>query len=200
VYFGLSHQARVSTAIEAVSNALLKNFVPSYLGYEHLTRDQVLEQHTPPSVSKIAETGTNSIVIVLDGTYLQIDSPSDYETQRKTFSTHKGYNLVKPMMLVFPNGYILEAEGPFFGDTNNSDTKILDWMMDNSPELRAFFSVGDCFVLDRGFKNCIPRLESEGFKVMMPLFLEPKQKQFTTEQANISRQVCFYLLNKRHSH
>ena len=185
----MTHQARVSNAIEAVSNALLKNFVPYYLGYEQLTRDQVLEQHTPPSVSKIAETNANCMIAVLDGTYLQIDSPSDYETQRKTFSTHKGYNLVKPIMIVFPNGYKLEAEGTFFGDTSNSDTKILDWMMDNSPEFRAFFSAGDCFVLDRGFRNCIPRLESESYKVMMPIFLEPKQKRFTPEQANISRQV-----------
>src|SRR5437016_1026434 len=47
----------------------------------------------------------------------------------------------------------------------------------------------DCFVLDRGFQDAIENCENLGIKTNMPNLLKKNQKQFTTLQANQSREV-----------
>ena len=49
---------------------------------------------------------------------------------------------------------------------------------------------GDVMILDRGSRDAVIELEN-GYKlkVMMPIFLEKGQKQFTTKHANESRLV-----------
>lgn len=43
--FSTSQQV-VSNTIDSVSSALEEHFVPHYLGYHHITRDQALEDHS----------------------------------------------------------------------------------------------------------------------------------------------------------
>jgi len=44
-------------------------------------------------------------------------------------------------------------------------------------------------VVDRGFRDAIPDMTEAGFTKFMPHLLAPKQKQFTTKEANESRRV-----------
>lgn len=46
----------------------------------------------------------------------------------------------------------------------------------------------DIFVLDRGFRDIVPYLETKGFKVLMPT-LKGNRKQLTCQEANESRYV-----------
>ena len=48
----------------------------------------------------------------------------------------------------------------------------------------------DLFIVDRGFRDCVPHLERFGYNVKMPLFLNRNQSQFTTTEANQTRLIA----------
>ncbi|KYN09817.1 hypothetical protein ALC57_18070 [Trachymyrmex cornetzi] len=71
-----------------------------------------------------------------------------------TFSRHKGRHLVKPALVVAPDGYILEIQGPYFSDTRNNDAAMLQNEFENDMErMGEWFHEGDIFVLDRGYRD-----------------------------------------------
>ncbi|KYN21785.1 hypothetical protein ALC57_05107 [Trachymyrmex cornetzi] len=107
-----------------------------------------------------------------------------------TFSRHKGRHLVKPALVVAPDGYILEIQGPYFSDTRNNDAAMLQNEFENDMErMGEWFHEGDIFVLDRGYRDATNLLTDLGMTWKMPAFLEKNQRQLTTEQANESRLV-----------
>lgn len=57
------------------------------------------------------EAPEDTLFPIFDGTYLYIDKPSDFELQKKTWSVQKNRNLVKPMMIVLEDGYVIDAPG-----------------------------------------------------------------------------------------
>ena len=121
--------------------------------------------------------------------FLLFSFVADYEEQRRTFSMHKHTNILKEMMIVAPDGYILHVHGMNIADGGNNDAKILEFMIKCHPELKNYFEPGDCFILDRGFRDVLNCLHDEGIQTKMPPFLERDEKQFSTEAANSSRQV-----------
>jgi hypothetical protein len=181
--FGVS-QSVVSDAIDAVSEVLLEKFVPLHLGYEHLSREQIMN-HMRPTFTTILERDEEDMILILDGTYLYAEKSSNFYLQRRSFSSHKNRNLFKPMMVVCPDGYVIEADGLYFSDGVNNDSKILEdmWKKDNSVLSR------DCLILDRGFRDVIPRIEASKVATFCPKFLPKGQKQFTAEEANHSRKI-----------
>jgi len=92
-------QALVSETLTSVANALTTSYVPRYLGYSHKTREEALANHIPAFTSTVLSSQPGALIGILDGTYLNIDSPTDYGLQRKTFSGQKKRNLVKSMMV-----------------------------------------------------------------------------------------------------
>ena len=110
--------------------------------------------------------------------------------QRRTYSAYKNRPLLKPMMIVGTDGYILDAIGPYLADGRNNDASILIIIMKNDTErLKTWLSDGDIFVLDRGFRDCTDILQQLGFRTQMPCYLDKGKKQHTTEEANKSRMV-----------
>eukprot|EP00732_Lithocolla_globosa_P004326 Lithocolla_globosa_v1_NODE_3946_length_1545_cov_8.134228.p3 type:complete len:103 gc:universal NODE_3946_length_1545_cov_8.134228:374-682(+) len=66
------------------------------------------------------------------------------------------------MSIVFPDGYVLDTIGPFQSDGRNSDSHIIQFMMENQQinELMLWLkSKNAVFVLDRGFRDCVLDLE-----------------------------------------
>ncbi|OXU18868.1 hypothetical protein TSAR_003947 [Trichomalopsis sarcophagae] len=66
------------------------------------------------------------------------------------------------MIAATTNGFIIDVYGPYSGDI---------------------------FIVDRGFRDVIPKLENNGYTARMPYFLDKNKKQLTFEQANKSRIV-----------
>jgi hypothetical protein len=98
------------------------------------------------------------------------------------------------MMTICPDGYIIGSDAMYFADGDNNDAKILLRMIREPPVGNSIMSVlkpGDALILDRGFQEAISIVESYGLKTFMPSLLDKtiKQKAFTTEQANKSRQT-----------
>ena len=74
--------------------------------------------------------------------------------------------------------------------------------MREESDLRDFFLENDILLLDRGFRDAVPKLETEyKLLVKMPALLAKNQKQLDTQQANNSRFVtkCRWVVESRNS-
>ena len=188
--FQMPSKMSVSRAMNTARKSLMTYFVPKYLGFQHISREDFIKDHTRPLVQEVLANGENVAAVVLDGTYIYIEKSANYSFQRHTFSGHKYRSLVKPMMVVGTDGYILSVLGPYLSNGKNNDASILKHMIKgNAEEMLTWLQEGDLFVVDRGFRDSIEFLESIGFRTEMPEYLSKGQKQHSTEEANHSRLV-----------
>jgi len=181
-------QSVVSDAIEAVSTILEKEFVPKNLGYGATTRVQAVNEHGRKIINGIFDIQENELALIADGTYIYIEQPQDYKTQRLLFSGQKKRNLAKVMMLVLPSGRIVEAAGAFGANGTNNDATILQYMLEKT-NLKDFLMEGDKMIVDRGFRDIKDGMEEAGYTVYMPELLKKGVNQFQTDEANRSRKV-----------
>jgi len=147
-------------------------------------------------------------IIVLDRTYIRVPRNSNFRVMRQSFSPHKHYFLLKPIMLVAPNGHILDVHGPYFSDSRNNDANILrDQLRDDIGGLRAWLEEGDIFLVDRGYRDAIQLLQQIGIRVKMPGFAihnrgRARGSQGDTEEVNESRLVTKsrWIVESRNGH
>jgi len=66
---------------------------------------------------------------------------------------------------------------------------MTSYLLEEGQPLNELMRPGDIVILDRGFNDVLPQLESRGLQVFMPSFLTPNQSQFTQQQANENRKV-----------
>ncbi|XP_063829743.1 uncharacterized protein LOC135080779 [Ostrinia nubilalis] len=173
-------------------DVMTEHFVPQHLGLQHISRNQIAEKNLYIPNALFGNPGSNiedrKAIVIMDGTYIYVQKSSNYSYQKKTYSLHKYRNLVKPFLIVCCDGYIVDVLGPF--PATKSDADILkDEVRDPSQPLRQYFKEGDIFILDRGFRDCIPILENLHYSVHYPLSLESGEYQMNTENANESRKV-----------
>ena len=86
----------------------MKDFVPYNIGFQHISHDEFSEKHLTDSAKLLFNVQANEAVVVVDGTYVYIQKSSDYRFQRRSYSMHKFRPLLKPMMKVATDGYILD--------------------------------------------------------------------------------------------
>ena len=67
---GIESKRQMNRIISNVRAALIRHFVPSYLGLAHMTRQDVIDKHTSPIANHLLTEGWNPCILVLDGTYL----------------------------------------------------------------------------------------------------------------------------------
>ena len=73
ILFQLPNKRSISRTLESARSALMKEFVPHNLGFNHITRRQIIDQHTS-TISKqlMYDDEFNRAIIVADGTYIYI--------------------------------------------------------------------------------------------------------------------------------
>jgi hypothetical protein len=189
--FNISRNTLEKT-MRLVRQDLINEFVPQHLGYDHLTRQDVINRClTIPNVlfgnPNVPPTERNAIII-LDGTYIYLQKSSNYYFQRKSYSLHKYRHLLKPFLMVCPDGHIIDIYGLY--EATKSDATILSEILNsiNDP-FHWFFHENDVLILDRGFRDCIENVESCGYRAYMPATRDDNEYQLTTKQANDSRKV-----------
>lgn len=187
VLFGVN-KSTISRAILKVRKVLLKEFVPNWLGYNHIGRNQYINEHTTDISKLLTQAGVENAIVVIDGTYLYFQKSRNYKLQRRMYSMHKYRNLLKVMMVVSTTGYILAIEGPYFGDGSNNDSNIMRSMCRDANGFRSFFMPGDFIIEDRGFRDSNMLLTKLGYSIKMPHFLG-RRPQHPTSEANESRLV-----------
>lgn len=97
--FRLSNKRLVAHIMQQVRQQLSNSFVHKYLGFNHKTRKDILTHHQTSIANKLLTTSSDQVCIVVDGTYLYIEKPSNNLLQRRTYSMHKHRNLLKPMIV-----------------------------------------------------------------------------------------------------
>ena len=104
-----------SIAMHLARVSLMSNFVPKYLYLSHLERSKVCEDHTTDFARVLfADSKTDVSIAVADGTYIYIEKSGDYIFQRRSYSVHKGRQL-----LVATDSYILTVHGLNLADGKN---------------------------------------------------------------------------------
>lgn len=187
--FGLS-ETQVQRIIPSVKEELMDTFVPKHLGFQHISHQEFCDKHTTPVARTLFTKAEDEAVLLLDGTYIFIQKSGDYYFQRRSYSLHKNRPLVKPMMVVGSDGYILSVLGPYMADYSNNDASIIKHMMNNNSEdMKDWLKEDDVMVVDRGFRDAMEFLKESGLRVEMPSYLQKGAKQHTTEEANLSRLV-----------
>jgi hypothetical protein len=187
--FGVKSKAAIARIISKMRIALLTHFVPFHVGVCHLDRDTFVKEHVPNFCHVLTEADQTAAVLVVDGTYSYIQKSQNNEFQIKSYSLHKNRSLLKPMMIVGPDGYILHCIQHYASDHKNNDAAILQHAMSSNPAFKDWLNRGDVFVVDRGFLDARTFLENEGYALKMPAFLPKGEKQLSTGDANSSRIV-----------
>ena len=71
--FQLPDKKTVSRSLKIVRTALMNEFVPSNLGFNHVTRQKIIHQHTSTIAQQLMCTDeSDTAFVVIDGTYLTI--------------------------------------------------------------------------------------------------------------------------------
>ncbi|CAF4439115.1 unnamed protein product, partial [Rotaria magnacalcarata] len=189
--FSLPDVKAVSRVLDSARTSLMEHFVPRYLGFQHISRQDVIDKHTRPLAARLfTKPGDNNAILILDGTYVYVQKSANNIVQRKTFSLHKGRPLIKPMMLVSTDGYIISAIGPYLANARNNDASITKHIMLNNREgIIDWLEPNDVLIVDRGFRDSLPLLNNLGYKTYMPTFLKQADKQLSTTDANQTRLV-----------
>ncbi|XP_062568569.1 uncharacterized protein LOC134230745 [Saccostrea cucullata] len=165
-------------------------FVPNHLGFNHISRDTVIHDHTRPLAKELFSPTLNQAILVLDGTYIYVQKSSQFSFQRRSYSLQKQRHLLKPMMIVTTTGYIVAAIGPYLADGKNSDANILKHIIGtDTQEIKTWLQEDDIMIVDRGFRDSAGVLENLGIHMEMPSFLQKGQRQHSTEDANSSRMI-----------
>ena len=105
--FHLKDKRIISHVISQVRESLKNDFVHKNLGFRHIDRQTALMQHQSSVATKLLTDKPNQIILVADATYLKCEKSSNNELQRATYSLHKHYHLVKPMVLTTTASLIL---------------------------------------------------------------------------------------------
>gem|GEM_PF-2279954 len=172
-----------SAYCEYVRKKLSRDFCNIQFSCMHYRAE--LLQHLSENAKQLYAPENDQVVVVFDGTYLFIQKSSNFSFQRKTYSVHKHRNLIKPMMAVMTDGYIMNVWGPYPG--NKNDATILNELLEMN--VWRSFKTRDVFVVDRGFRDCMNNIVEKGFIGKMPAFADTPNMPLTTEQANESRLV-----------
>ena len=197
---GLSHQVLatllslpdkriVSCILESARNALMVYFVRKHLGFEHISRQDVIANHSRPLAKRLfTNPGDDAAILILDGTYIYVQKSANNIVQRRTYSLNNGRPLIKPMMIVASDGYIISAIGPYLADYQNNDASMTKHtMMNNREGVTNWLKPNDVLIVDREFRDCLPLLNRFGYKTHIPDFLSKAEKQFTTNEVNQAR-------------
>jgi hypothetical protein len=179
-------QPRISQAIRQARTEMVTSFVPKYLGYKHISREQYIAQHRTTFAYKLTTTPPESAICILDGTYIYCQRSKNLLTQKKTYSMHKKRNLVKPMVVSAPDGYFLDVEGTY--QATDNDASILLHMLQRPGGFASFFQPEDVMIVDRGFRDAGVASQEAGYRVVSPTFLHG-ESQFSTLDANSARLV-----------
>lgn len=174
--------------LKIARECLLEEFVVLHLGFNHFSRNDILERHLLIPNGIFGNNENSKAITICDGTYIYIEKSSNFLFQRLSYSLHKYDNLLKPFMIVCTDGYILDVTGPYAATT--SDATIMQGIIRNEASpWHWLFREGDVFLLDRAFRDSVDSLEECGYEAHIPPTKDRRESQLTTEQANKSRLI-----------
>lgn len=181
-------KSSVTRLLNEARKALSSVFVPLHLGLNNQNRESIINRNLIIPEGLFGNRQERVPIVICDSIYKYLQKSSNYLFQKKTYSLHKYRNLVKPFLIVASDGHIIDIFGHY--PATESDASIMKALFQNEDgELRRLFRENDVFILDRGFRDAIPFLETLGYKIYNPESLEQGETQLPTIKANKSRCV-----------
>lgn len=205
VIFNYNSRQAASLAISTVRQSLMLRFVPQNIGLTAITRQEYINRHVTEFANALYNPNVENptVIACIDGTYCYMEKSSNFQALRQSYNLHKGRHLIKPALIVAPDGYILDIHGPYFADSKNNDAAMLQNQFEtDAGALREWLGEDVIFIVDRGYRDVLPLLENLGIDHKMPPFLELGQKQLETAQANDSRLITKsrWIIEARNGH
>lgn len=189
--FNYKSKQAVSLAISTIRYLMIR-FVPQNIGLNSITREQYIQQHVTEFANTLynEEENVRKVIACINGTYSYIEKSSNFQALRQSYCLHKGRHLVKPALIVAPDGYILDIHGPYFSDARNNDAAMLEREFQNDAKaLQEWLGENAIIIVDRGYRDVLPLLQNLGIETHMPPLLQEGQTQLNTEDANDSRLI-----------
>ncbi|EFN69791.1 hypothetical protein EAG_03885, partial [Camponotus floridanus] len=190
--FQYSSRQATSLAVATVRQSLMQRFVPTNIGFDAITREDYIARHVTQFANELYNPDplTPRVIAIVDGTYTYIPKSTNFRALRQSYSIHKGRHLIKPVLIVAPDGWILNIQGPYFSDHRNNDAAILQNEFEHDADrMRRWFQNNDIIIIDRGYRDAILLFERLGITWKMPALLNQNERQLNTEDANESRLV-----------
>lgn len=181
-YFSVSRFV-VAQRLSTVRDVMYTNLAPKYVNQVR-TREELLG-HSSRLCNNLFDPENQKVKLICDGTYLFIEKSGNHSFQKKTYSSHKKRNYLKPMVGCATDGTILFVAGPFKATEN--DAVIMSKILDENIPAMSNLERGDIIFTDRGFRDVVPVLKRKGFDVKLPAC--SRARQLTREEANQSRFV-----------
>lgn len=138
----------ISRYCSQARRALDLHFKPRYFGFEHISREEVIAQHTRTLAKQLYASDQELAILIFDGTYFYHEKSTNFEYQRESYSLHKYRNLIKSMIVCTTTGYIITAIGPYIARDN--DASIMNRILhDDIENIKQWLQEGDIIVVDR---------------------------------------------------
>ncbi|RVE41427.1 hypothetical protein evm_013921 [Chilo suppressalis] len=127
-----------------VRKCLKAHFVPRHLGMNHINVQDVASRNRIIPEGLFGDSSmapdVKPAIVICDGTYVYVQSSSNYKYQKQTYSLHKYANLVKPFLITCCDGYILECIGPY--EATKNDSSIMSDLFRNENGRRLYIRSG----------------------------------------------------------
>ncbi|CAD6210174.1 GSCOCG00010879001-RA-CDS, partial [Cotesia congregata] len=119
----------VSKNCEQVIQSFEKDGIPSRLGLNAVSRNDLIRNHISAVAKKLHDDLDDKLILICDGTYARHEKSSNNEYQRKSYSGQKKVPLCKPFTICITDGYIADMLGPYYA--NQNDATIMRDIIDN---------------------------------------------------------------------
>jgi hypothetical protein len=144
-------QQQISHYLGQIRKAILKDFVPHFLG-ANKGRSFFLK-HNTTTITELYDLHNEELAIIVDATYCRLEKSANNEFQYKCWSQQKMDLLTKPFIICCGDGYFIDCYGPF--QANQNDSTIFEYILENDLDLLQILEPNKTIVfLDRGkFSN-----------------------------------------------
>ena len=161
--FRISNYNCVTKIILNIRQKLIEKLVNNQFDFKSLNRKTIITHMSP--LVKLLYCKNEEAVTMWDGTYSFIQKSGSNEFQRKTYSVQKGRHLIKPMIAIAADGFIIGIFGPY--QANNNDAFIMNKIVtENKFQFERIFKSEDIFIVDRGFRDAKELINN--YRVEMP--------------------------------
>ena len=175
-----SSQSTMSNYLAQIRKAIYQDFVSLYLGARSRTREFFCSRNTK-TCRKLHKLQDDDLALIADGTYIRCEKSRNIPFQYNSYSKQKLDNLLKPFLLICPDGYIVDCYGPFRANLNDAD--IFKFIIYNDQDLRNILVPKKTILfLDRGFRDIYNYLKLRQLRPLIPYCKQLKKCKQTTYQ------------------
>lgn len=169
--FQYSSRQATSLAITTVRQSLMQRFVLENIGFDAISREDYIAAHVTDFGNQLynPDPQNRKVISCIDGTYFYIHKSGNFRVLRQSYCLHKGHHLIKLVLIVDLDGFVLEIQGPYFSDSRNNDASLLqNEFLRDTDRMLAWFQENDIMIVDRGYRDVTHLLSLLGITWKMP--------------------------------